>query len=154
MLEIIGKLKRITEIENVLTKSGNTFAKRNVILDCSRVDEWTGDVYTNILCFEIPPAKVNDYDKYKSLEGSVVKVRFALNGRENVNGMGESKYFITARCIELVPQQPVQQYTEQQVQQVQQPMQQQPAQPMQQQPAQHMQQQDFMTKQKADDLPF
>lgn len=158
MLEIIGKLKRITEIENVLTKSGNTFAKRNVILDCSRVDEWTGDVYTNILCFEIPPAKVNDYDKYKSLEGSVVKIRFALNGRENVNGMGESKYFITARCIELVPQQPVQQYTEQPVQQVQQqvqqPMQQQPMQQQPAQPAQPMQQQDFMTKQKADDLPF
>ena len=157
MLEIIGKLKRITEIENVLTKSGNTFAKRNVILDCSRVDEWTGDVYTNILCFEIPPAKVNDYDKYKSLEGSVVKVRFALNGRENVNGMGESKFFITARCIELVPQQPVQQYTEQpvqQVQQVQQPVQQQPMQQQPAQPAQPMQQQDFMTKQKADDLPF
>lgn len=158
MLEIIGKLKRITEIENVLTKNGNTFAKRNVILDCSRVDEWTGDVYTNILCFEIPPAKVNDYDKYKSLEGSVVKIRFALNGRENVNGMGESKYFITARCIELVPQQPVQQYTEQPVQQVQQqvqqPMQQQPMQQQPAQPAQPMQQQDFMTKQKADDLPF
>ena len=158
MLEIIGKLKRITEIENVLTKSGNTFAKRNVILDCSRVDEWTGDVYTNILCFEIPPAKVNDYDKYKHLEGNVVKVRFALNGRENVNGMGESKFFITARCIELVPQQPVQQYTEQPVQQVQQqvqqPMQQQPMQQQPAQPAQPMQQQDFMTKQKADDLPF
>lgn len=107
-MDIQGRLKQITDIENILTKSGNSFAKRSIILDCSRTDEWTGDVYTNILCFEVPPAKVSEYDQYKAYEGSVVKIRFALNGREVVNGMGESKYFTTLRCLELIPQQQIQ----------------------------------------------
>ena len=50
MLEITGKLLEISKIEQLLTKSGNTFEKRQIILDCSRVDDWTGDVYKNVLC--------------------------------------------------------------------------------------------------------
>lgn len=123
-MEIQGKLKKIGDIENIPTKSGNTFQKRNIILDCSRMDEWTGDVYTNILSFEVPQARVAEYDQYKVYEGSVVKIRFALNGREVVNGMGEAKYYITARCLELFPQQvQVQQTPQTSVPQAQQPVQ-------------------------------
>lgn len=98
-MEIKGKLKEITKIEQIPTKAGKTFEKRNLILDCSRMDEWTGDVYTNILCFDIAPSKVHDFDAYLPFVGQSVTVRFAINGRETENGMGEKRYFTTLRCI-------------------------------------------------------
>ena len=99
MLEITGKLLEVSKIEQLLTKSGNTFEKRQIILDCSRIDDWTGDVYKNVLCFEIAPSKVHDYDNMESLVGQTIKVKFALNARDIVNGMGEKKYFTTLRLI-------------------------------------------------------
>lgn len=99
MLEITGKLLEVSKIEQLLTKSGNTFEKRQIILDCSRIDDWTGDIYKNVLCFEIAPSKVHDYDNMESLVGQTIKVKFALNGRYIVNGMGENKYFTTLRLI-------------------------------------------------------
>ena len=99
MLEITGKLLEVSKIEQLLTKSGNTFEKRQIILDCSRIDDWTGDVYKNVLCFEIAPSKVHDYDNMESLVGQTIKVKFAINGRDIVNGMGEKKYFTTLRLI-------------------------------------------------------
>lgn len=99
MYEITGILLKLSDIEQLITKSGATFEKRYIILDCSRVNEWSGEVYKNVLCLEISQAKVHEYDNMAQLIGQTIKVRFAINGREATNSMGEKRYFTTLRLI-------------------------------------------------------
>lgn len=135
-MEIIGKLKEVTQIEQIPTKSGSIFEKRSIVLDCSRTDEWTGDVYTNILSFEVAPSKVHDYDNLNGLIGRAVVVKFAINGRVTETQLGDKRYFTTLRCLGVTPYVKVQQFAN---------MAQQPtAQPVQQFAPQQVSQQDEM----------
>lgn len=134
-MELKGTLKQVCPIENIQGKSGNTFQKRIIVVDCSSVDEVTGEIRENILAFETGGRFVNDYDRYVGQEGKPVTVRFGISGR-SYDSNGTTKYMTTLRLISLsMPDAaPVQA----------------PAAP---QPAQ-AQKPDFNQKQEGDDLPF
>lgn len=100
-MEIKGTLKRVCPVENIQGKSGNTFQKRIIVVDCSSVDEITGEIRENILAFETGGRFVNDYDRYVGMEGKPVTVRFGISGR-SYDSNGTTKYMTTLRLIGLV----------------------------------------------------
>lgn len=100
-MEIKGTLKRVCPVEEIQGKSGNTFQKRVIVVDCSSVDEITGEIRENILAFETGGRFVNDYDRYVGMEGKPVTVRFGISGR-SYDSNGTTKYMTTLRLIGLV----------------------------------------------------
>ncbi len=135
-MELKGRLKQVCPIENIQGKSGNTFQKRIIVVDCSSVDEVTGEIRENILAFETGGRFVNDYDRYVGMEGKPVTVRFGISGRSYMSSDGTEKYITTLRLISLSMPDSVPEMA--------------PAAP-QPTPAQKP---DFNQKQKGDDLPF
>lgn len=99
-MEIKGTLKKVCPIEDIQGKNG-TFQKRIIVVDCSSVDEVTGEVRENILGFETGGRFVNDYDRYVGMEGRPVTVRFGISGR-SYDSNGVTKYITTLRLIGLV----------------------------------------------------
>lgn len=99
-MELKGTLKKVCPIENIQGKSGNTFQKRIIVVDCSSVDEVTGEIRENILAFETGGRFVNDYDRYVGMEGQPVTVRFGISGR-SYDSNGTTKYMTTLRLISL-----------------------------------------------------
>lgn len=100
-MEIKGTLKQVCPVETIQGKSGNTFQKRVIVVDCSSVDEVTGEIRENILAFETGGRFVNDYDRYVGMEGKPVTVRFGISGR-SYESNGVTKYMTTLRLIGLV----------------------------------------------------
>lgn len=99
-MEIKGTLKQVCPVENITGKSGNTFQKRVIVVDCSSVDEVTGEIRENVLAFETGGRFVNDYDRYVGMEGKPVTVRFGISGR-SYESNGVTKYMTTLRLIGL-----------------------------------------------------
>ena len=100
-MEIKGTLKKVCPVEDIQGKNG-TFQKRVIVVDCSSVDEVTGEIRENILAFETSGRFVNDYDRYVGMEGKSVTVRFGISGRSWTNNDGTEKYITTLRLIGLV----------------------------------------------------
>lgn len=100
-MELKGTLKQVCPIENIQSKSGNTFQKRIIVVDCSSVDEVTGEIRENTLAFETSGRFVNDYDRYVGMEGKPVTVRFGISGRGYMSSYGTEKYITTLRLISL-----------------------------------------------------
>lgn len=98
-MEIKGTLKQVCPVEEIQGKNG-TFQKRIVVVDCSSVDEITGEIRENILAFETGGRFVNDYDRYVGNEGKKVTVRFGISGR-SYDSNGVTKYITTLRLISL-----------------------------------------------------
>lgn len=109
---IIGRIYRITPTENIATKKGTTFMKRQLIIDASRYDPYTGEKkFDNFPAFE-----VGGEELCRLLEGyridDLVTVFFDLNGREFLDDQTkQTKYFTTVRAykIERVQNGPVSQ---------------------------------------------
>lgn len=109
---IIGRIYRITPTENIATKKGTTFMKRQLIIDASRYDPYTGEKkFDNFPAFE-----VGGEELCRLLEGyridDLVTVSFDLNGREFLDDQTkQTKYFTTVRAykIERVQNGPVSQ---------------------------------------------
>lgn len=109
---IIGRIYRITPTENIATKKGTTFMKRQLIIDASRYDPYTGEKkFDNFPAFE-----VGGEELCRLLEGyridDLVTVSFDLNGREFLDDQTkQTKYFTTVRAykIERVQSGPVSQ---------------------------------------------
>ena len=66
-LEIIGKIKEVGSKVAIPTRSGQSYEKRELVLDCSTYDQFSGERYENYVSvefggknvdIEIPP--VND----------------------------------------------------------------------------------------------
>ncbi len=79
---ITGRIYRITPTESIATKKGTTFMKRQLIIDASRYDPYTGEKkFDNFPAFE-----VGGEELCRLLEGyrtdELVTVSFDLNGRE------------------------------------------------------------------------
>lgn len=100
-MEIKGTLKKVCPVEDIQGKNG-TFQKRVVVVDCSSIDNVTGEIRENILAFESSGRFVNDYDRYVGMEGKPVTVRFGISGRVWTNSDGTDKYMTTLRLIGLV----------------------------------------------------
>lgn len=96
---ITGRIRKITPTKAIVSeKTGNTYYKREVILDATRYDPYTGDkLFDNFPMLEFGGEEAcRSLDAYK--EGDIVTISFDLNGREYADkNTGEVKYFTTVR---------------------------------------------------------
>lgn len=103
--QITGKIEHISATQFIQSKNGGqSFAKREIVLDATRYDSYTGERgYENFPMFEFGGDKCSLLDGFK--EGQVVTVSFDIQGsRYNDKATGEVKYFSRIRGykIELV----------------------------------------------------
>lgn len=112
---ITGRIHKITPTRAIVSdKTGNTYYKREIILDASRFDQYTGEKkFDNFPMLEFGGEETcRQLDGYK--EGELVTISFDLNGREYTDKQtGEVKYFTSVRGykIERTGQQSTQQPT-------------------------------------------
>lgn len=125
--QITGRIEKIMPIQEIPSKNGGTpFYKREVVIDATRFDPYTGERgFDNFPCIEFTGERCKDLDAYQ--EGQVVTVSFDLQGRKWVKD-GVEKYITAVRGykIELrqaTGQQPTQSAQPLQPQQNQQPQQ-------------------------------
>lgn len=106
---------RVTPVQEIPTRSGQMFRKREIVLD----DTWTGQdgvCHPNLVGIEFTGERMNLLDPLAP--GQLVRFEAAVNGRE-----ADGRVFVSLRGLTIAPHQPA------------------PAQPMQQQPQQMPQQQ-------------
>lgn len=126
-LQVTGKIHSVGQTVSIPAKNGQPFLKRELILDTTRFDPYTGErsQYENFPMFEFSGDKCKDLDGLKS--GQVVTVSFELQGAFFKGQDGKEKNFTRVRAFKVdvrQPQaQPQQPQQPQQVQQVQQPQQ-------------------------------
>lgn len=94
--QITGRIYKILPTQTFVSqKSGNTFYKREIVLDASRFDQYTGEKkYDNYPMLEFGPNEQScqQLDRFK--EGELVTVSFDLNGTQYQDKQtGETKYF-------------------------------------------------------------
>lgn len=78
---ITGRIRKITPVQEITGKSGNTFAKRILVLDAACYDTHTGEKkYDNYPSFEFSGEAMNILDNFN--EGDAVTVSYDINGRE------------------------------------------------------------------------
>lgn len=78
---ITGSIRKIAPVQEITGKSGNTFAKRILVLDAARYDTHTGEKkFDNYPSFEFSGDAMKQLDNYK--EGDYVTVSYDINGRE------------------------------------------------------------------------
>ena len=94
---ITGSIRKITPVQEITGKSGNTFAKRILVLDAARYDTHTGErKFDNYPSFEFSGDAMKQLDNYK--EGDYVTVSYDINGREFEDPKTHDvKYFNTIR---------------------------------------------------------
>ena len=91
-LEIIGKIKEVSDIVAIPTANGS-FEKRDLVLDCSMYDQYTGEKIDNYVQFEFGGRHSHDLDSFKV--GDRVKVAFSLKGRyQTLKGQTEQKLIV------------------------------------------------------------
>lgn len=110
-MEIKGTLKKVCPTEEIQGKNG-TFNKRTIVIDCSSVDEVTGEVRENFIALETGGRFCADYDPYVDHVGEKVTVRFGISGR-CYESNGQEKYINTLRIISLTLDNPVSPYEKQ-----------------------------------------
>lgn len=78
-------------------RSGKTYTKRTLYLDCTTFDPYTGQrsQYENKLLFEFMESKTALLDNIKP--GQVVTVSFDLQGTEITDQAGQTKHYIHVR---------------------------------------------------------
>lgn len=115
---ITGRIHKITPTKTITSQAtGNTFYKREVILDASRFDPYTGQKkFDNWPMLEFGGEEAcRQLDDYN--EGELVTISFDLNGREYTDKQtGEVRYFTSVRGYKIErtgQQQPPQQPTAQ-----------------------------------------
>lgn len=97
-LQITGKIHQIGMTQIIPSKSGGQpFQKREVVLDCTRFDPYTGqrDQYENYPSFEFSGEKCKDLDGYQP--GQVVTISFDLQGNFFDAQDGTKKNFTRVR---------------------------------------------------------
>ena len=141
-----GVVLAVGQPQQITSKSGKTFAKRTLYLDCTTFDPYTGQrsQYENKLLFEFMESKTALLDNIKP--GQVVTVSFDLQGTEITDQAGQTKHYIHVRPFGIEVRQ---------MQQPQTPQQLAPQQLAPQQAPQYQQQaQQFPPQYTNDDAPF
>lgn len=77
-LELTGKLEQINDAVSIPYGEGKSFLKREIILDCTTYDRFTGDPKENHVLFEFSGNKCSLLDKFKV--GDRVTISFVLQG--------------------------------------------------------------------------
>lgn len=98
-MEIKGRVHSVGQVVTFKTANGNEFRKRELVIDASRFDPYTGEkAFDNFPCIEFTGDKVNLLDNLTL--GQVVTVSFDLQGREYIKD-GVTKNVTTARGYKL-----------------------------------------------------
>ena len=137
-----GVVLAVGQPQQIASKSGKTFTKRTLYLDCTPHDGITGErsQYENKLLFEFMESKTALLDNIKP--GQVVTVSFDLQGTEIIDQAGQTKHYIHVRPFGIEVRQMQQPQTSQQL----------ASQPASQYPPQQAQQ--FPPQYTNDDAPF
>ena len=86
---IIGRIHSIGQTQNV-SKKENAFYKRELVLNASRFDPYTGEERKNIITLTFAQKNCEKLDSFKA--GDLVEVSFVLQGREYQPQTGGVKY--------------------------------------------------------------
>ncbi len=123
--QIFGNVYKVTPVENIQTKNGNTIQRCSLVLEQKRFDSTTGEEYAP--SYPILEFSGNAISKLNGIQpGQKVKVNFEISGfKYNDKQTGEERFMSTLRGFNVEPYQ---------VQQQQQPIQQPVQQPQQQAP--------------------
>ena len=99
----IGKILAIGKAVNV-SKRDVPFMKRELVLDASRYDEFTGEKRENYVTFQFTQKRCEELDRFNV--GDLVEVSFILSGR-SYDKEGQTKYItdIVGYKVELRGQQ-------------------------------------------------
>lgn len=100
--QISGKVLIIENAVTIPTRSGNTFTKRQIVIDASRYDPKTGQKFENYPAFDFVGNRVNELDNFKV--GDWVTISFALNGRP-FDKDGKTTYFTSVNGYKIDPYQ-------------------------------------------------
>lgn len=87
---IIGKVLLIGQTVDIPTKSGNQFRKRELVLDASTYDQFTGQKRENYPSLSFLQNRTEELNRFH--EGDMVIVSFFISGRRWEKD-GEVKYF-------------------------------------------------------------
>lgn len=99
---ITGRVHRISPTENGVTKGGKAFTKRNIVLDCTRFDPYTGERgFENYPSFDFYAEKCIELDKFQ--QGQVVTIHFDVVGSYY---QPSDKYITNVRAYKIEPRQP------------------------------------------------
>lgn len=97
--QITGRIIEIGQIVQIPSKTGgNSFTKREFILDATTYDPYTGErsEYENVIPLEFSGDKCTELDRFN--QGDVVTVSFVLQGRSWSTQDGELKRMVFIRC--------------------------------------------------------
>lgn len=100
--QITGRIIEIGQTVQIPSKTGgNSFTKREFILDATTYDPYTGErnEYENILPLEFSGDKCAELDHFRN--GDVVTISFVLQGRSWTNQGGEFKRMVSIRCYKI-----------------------------------------------------
>ncbi len=115
---IIGKIHEIGPAQSFTSRDGRQFVKRELVLDATRFDPYTGEQGTpDFPVLEFTGDRVKDLDGF--LQGEVVQVSFALHGQRYTDKDGRERSFNSVRGYRIerransmqtqaAPQQPMQ----------------------------------------------
>ena len=84
----VGRILSIGQTVNV-SKKEKAFLKRELILDASRYDEYTGEKHENYITFSFTQKRCEELNGYQV--GELVEVSFIINGRPYEKN-GQTKY--------------------------------------------------------------
>ena len=94
--KIIGRIFKIGDIQDIPTRSGQPFRKREVIIDASRIDPYTLNKTENFPSVEFCGKHVDDLNGFSV--GEAVVVSFFVSGRSYTSG-GVQKHFNSIQGI-------------------------------------------------------
>lgn len=100
--KLTGRIYHIGPTQQIPTKRGGTFSRRELVIDATRYDWRTGDkLYDNLPSFEVGAEKLcAELDAYKV--GDMVTVSFDLYGTEyRDKATGEVRHFTRARAYRI-----------------------------------------------------
>lgn len=86
-----GRILSIGDVESIQGKSGNTFNKRTLVLNCMYSNY--GEVYENYPSFEFSGRHIDDLSDFKV--GDVVTVSFVIQGNKYKKENQPEKFFNT-----------------------------------------------------------
>ena len=111
--QIVGKVLIVGQTENIPYQD-KTFQKRELVLDCSHYDRYTGEPIENYVNMQFNGNRVTELDNCRV--GELVQVSFFLSGRKSTKD-GNERYFTNIVGFKVEP------YSQNNVQQPQAPQQ-------------------------------
>lgn len=95
---ITGKISYIGPIQKIPSKNGgNPFVKREVVIDSTRFDPYTGerDKFENFPMFEFSGDRCAELNNFQI--NDIVTVSFEIQGRKWIDAQGKTKYINSIR---------------------------------------------------------